>query len=137
MSREDQYNVSVVVDGVNLGTFDGMTGGEITADSTKFRPGGMGKQKSLGGPVQVENVTVSRNYELERDHNLNPFLIGRIGKGDGTIIKQPLDVDGNAFGKPTVWTGKLQRYALPDHDSESTDAGMLELEFDSVSTVTQ
>jgi hypothetical protein len=49
MSRLDQYNVTVSLDGTPLGTFDKMTGGEIDSEETKYKPGGMAPQVSLGG----------------------------------------------------------------------------------------
>jgi hypothetical protein len=135
MSREDQYAVSVVIDARNLGIFDKMGGGEVDSDDSKYRPGGMGAEISLGGTVSVGNLNISRMYDLERDHPLAPWLLSRAGKGQCRIIKQPLDTDGNAFGAPTVYTGRLKQVSLPDVDSESSDAGMLGLEVSSASTV--
>lgn len=128
MSREDQYNVSVVIAGTNLGTFDTMDGGEIDSEELKYRPGGMAPQISLGGSKSISNVTVGRLYDLARDHSLVAFLDGQVGKGAATVTKQPLDTDGNAFGKPIVYTGKLKQLTLPGHNSESSDAAMIELE---------
>lgn len=135
-SREDQYAVTVTVGGVSLGTFDMLSGGEIDSEETKFRPGGMGSEVALGGPVTVSNVTVSRIYSLDADHSVNlSTLKAGVGKADVTISKQPLDVDGNAYGNPVVYRGKLKNVKLPDHDSQSNDPGMLELEVSTDATV--
>lgn len=128
MSREDQYNVTVMIAGTNMGTFDTMSGGEIDSEELKYRPGGMAPQVSLGGSKSIGNVTVGRLYDLARDHAKVAFLEGAVGKAAATVTKQPLDADGNAYGKPIVYTGKLKAMTLPDHNSESSDAAMVELE---------
>lgn len=137
MSREDQYNVTVEVGGENLGTWDKLSGGEIDSEEAKYRPGGMAAQVSLGGYRNVGNLTVSRLYDLTRDHSRMAFLLNRVGKADVTIVKQSLDVDGNAFGKALVYTGKLKAVTPPDHDSESSDPAMLEIEISSANVTVQ
>lgn len=128
MSRQDQYAVSVAIDGQDTGVWDKMSGGEVDSEELKYRPGGMASQVSLGGSVTVGNVTLSRLYVLDRDHVSVKGWISRVGKAAVTVTKQPLDVDGNAFGQPIVYTGKLKRVTPPEHDSESNDAGMVEIE---------
>lgn len=139
MSRQDQYNVTVVVGGSpslsDLGTFDKMTGGEVDSTESKYRPGNMGDEISLGGYRSVSNITVSRLFMHGRDTGLVQYLIEQVGKGDVTIRKQPLDVHGNKFSKALVYTGKLKRVQFPEHDSESSDAGMMELEISSASVI--
>jgi hypothetical protein len=120
----------------DLGIWDSHTGGEIDSEESKYRPGGLAAQISLGGSVTVNNVTVGRLYLLERDHQLVPFLLGQVGKGDFIVTKQPLGVDGVAFGKPTVYRGKLKQVTLPEHDSESSDPAKIELEM-SAATASQ
>lgn len=131
MSREDQYNVTVRVGGIDLGTFDTMTGGEADSEETKHRPGNMGRQKAYGGPQTVENVVVSRVYELDRDEPLMSRLLPLRGRSDMTVVKMSLDVDGNPWGTPWVYTGKFKRVGPTEPDSESTDVGMFELELSS------
>jgi hypothetical protein len=88
----------------------------------------MGPRISLGGSVNVGNVTVGRLYVLDRDHVIMPWLLGRAGKGTMVISKQPLDVDGNAYGKSLTYRGKLKQVTPPEVDSNSSDAALLELE---------
>mgnify|MGYP000981747695 CR=1 FL=1 len=138
MSREDQYNVTVRIEGLanpNLGTFDTFSGGEVDSEETKYRPGGMAAQVSLGGSKSVGNVTVSRLYDLSRDHPIVAALIALAGRANMTVTKQPLNVDGSASGAPLVYTGKLKAVTPPDHNSESSDAAMIELEMSSASVV--
>lgn len=127
MSREDQYNVTVTIAGLPTGTWDKLTGGNVTSEETKYRPGGMSPQVSLGGSTSTENITVSRLYKLERDHDRAHWLAGICGKAEAVAVKQPLDVDGNPWGQPIVYSGILQEVHFPDHDSESNDAALLEL----------
>jgi hypothetical protein len=47
---------------------------------------------------------------------------------DVVVSIQRLDIHANAYGKPIVYTGILKRVKTPDVDSESSAAGMLELE---------
>lgn len=128
-TRSDTYNVRVSVDGINLGTFDKMTGGEVDSEEYKYKPGGMAPQVSLGGTRTTGNITVSRLYRLQRDHDRAQWLINRVGIAIGVISKQPLDVNGNAYGKPLVYRATLKRCSFPEHDSESSNPGLLELEF--------
>lgn len=136
MSRRDMYDTRVSVDGKNLGTFDVLTGGETDTDELTYKPGGMAPAISLGGSVTVGQVVVSRLYALDRDHASIHWLMSRVGLGDVVINKQPLDVDGYAFGKPLVYRGKLKRVTPPEVDSTSTDAATIELEVTPAGRVT-
>lgn len=135
MSRQDQFNVTVTVDGRALGTFDKKEGGEVDSEELKYRPGAMGPQQSLGGFQNVGNVTVSRLFDLTRDLTNVPFLSHRAGKAPMVIVVQHLDVDGNPFGKPYSYIGTMKQYTLPDHDSESSDPALFQIEMSSAQLV--
>lgn len=114
---------------VNLGVWDKRSGGEVDSEETKYNPGGMDPAVSLGGRRNVGNITVSRLYRHERDHaGLARVFIAGAGKADMEVAALPLDVEGNAFGRPIVWKGTLKRVTFPEHDSESSDAALVELE---------
>lgn len=133
MSRQDQYNVTVTVDTTQLGTFDKMTGGELDSEELKYKAGGMVPEISLGGSESVSNITLQRLYRLDRDLPLLPFLKSRVGKGAVTVSKQSLDVDGNPFGTPLIYNGKLKKVSPPEVNSEGANAALLELEISSAS----
>lgn len=135
MSRVDMWAVSVAVDGVNLGIFDKMQGGDPTAEGSKYPPGGMGDEIPLGGRVSVSDITVERLYEHERDHTAAKGLMGKVGKGIVVVTKQPLDEDKNVFGDPIVYQGKLKTYTNPEPDSESSDPALFGLEVESASII--
>jgi hypothetical protein len=145
MSREDQYNITVVVQHpslggagkLTLGTWDKMSGGDATSEETKYRPGAMGSQLSLGGPQSTENVTVSRLYRVGVDDNVIARLLPIRGKAAMTVSKQSLTVDGGAVGRPLVFIGRLMNVKMPDVDSESNDPAMVELEMSTSQVVLQ
>lgn len=142
MSRQDQYSLSMTVDGFRTGVWDKLEGGEVDSEEAKYRPGAMAPMVSLGGSVEVGNLTISRLYNLARDHGATPaqpggihWLLGRAGRGQVVINRQPLDADGNAFGSPLVYTGTLKTVTPPEVDSESSDAALLECEITPAGTV--
>lgn len=123
MSRVDQYSVTVVIDGSPTGIWDQMSGGEVDSAEARFRPGGMAPARSLGGSRTVGNITVTRLYDLERDHDLmRALMANRVGKADVIVNRQPLDQDGNPWGEPIVYTGKLKTVTPADVDSDAEDA---------------
>lgn len=129
MSTSQQSLVTVTLDGATIGTFDTMSGGDITAEPTKRRSGGMGPLKSYGALPDYDDVTVSRVAERERDHELQRRLRTRVGKANASISDQPLDDDGAPWGRPTVYTGRLIGMTPGEVDSESSDPRMFELTF--------
>lgn len=135
MSRMDQYSVSVEIDGHDEGVWDKMSGGEVDSEETKYKPGGMAMEVSLGGSRSVGNVTVSRLYVLDRDHPKVKTWMARAGRAPCKVSKQPLDTDGNVFGAPIVYTGKLKAVTPPEVDSESSDAALVEIEVSTSGTV--
>lgn len=128
MSRVDQWSVTVSVDEELLGVFDKAPGGGVDSEEQKYRPGNMGQEVSLGGKSTTENITVSRLYVHERDHELFRTLSTRVGKAKMVVKKQPLDIDGNPFGSPHVYRGILKMVSPPEPDSEGNDAALFSLE---------
>jgi hypothetical protein len=134
-TRKDQYAVRVSVDGNSLGIFDVMTGGDVDTTELVYHPGGMGPTVALGGLVSVAAIVLSRLF-TDVDQNVLPYLISRVGKGDCVVTKQPLDVDGNAYGKPIVYHGKLKRCKPPEVDSNATAEAVMELEVTPAGSIT-
>jgi len=129
MSRQDQYSVHVIVDGQDTGVWDKMTGGAVDSEESTYKPGGMAPSKVLGSTTETGTVTVSRLYDLNRDHNgLVQTLLATAGRARVSINKQPLDVNGVPFGSPLTYNGVLKSCAPPEVDSESADAALLAIE---------
>lgn len=124
--RVDQWLITVKVGGRSLGTFDKMTGGNVTVESSKRRPGGMGPMKSYGGVPTTEDVVVTRAYEAEQ-HNLAHWLASVSGNAPAEVVKQPLDRNKAPFGRPIIYRGTLGDVTFPEPDSESSDVGELAL----------
>lgn len=129
MSRVDQWRNTVKLeDGTDLGVFDTFDGGEADSEETKYKPGGMEPEITLGGSRTFGNVTLSRLYVHERDHDLCKTLMNIAGAMGVTIKRQPLDKEANAFGTPHTYKGTLKAVTPPGTDSESSDAAKMEIE---------
>lgn len=138
--REDLYNVTAKIVGTDGSsasfTFDKMDGGDVTAKETKYRPGnGTEDEQALGGANTVSNITVTMLMDYAAYQKL-PWLMKQNGKATMYVYKQPLDVNGSAFGKPLVYKGILQAVNPPKTDSSSDAAGLLSLTQSSVTPVT-
>lgn len=129
-TRKDTFKVSVFVEGMTWSdrVWDKKSGGAVDSDETKYYAGNMAPPVSLGGRKTIENIVVSRLYRHERDHLIVNDLFKKVGKADMSVQQQPLDINGVPFGDPIVWRGTLTRVTAPEHDSESNDAAMIELE---------
>jgi hypothetical protein len=134
-TREDTTLVTLRVDDVDFGVWDKKTGGNADSEETKYWPGGMAKEVSLGGRQTHENITLSREFDWGRDLPSLGYLLDRRGKAAVTIGQQFLDIDGNARGNPLTGTGTLKSVQAPDHDSSGNDAAMIEIECTIVSLV--
>lgn len=135
MSTQRNYLVTAVVNGVNYGTFDKMEGAEVDSEELKYSPGGMGAEISLGGRQTFGNITVSRMYDLNRDHAIVDGLMAIAGKATMSVSMQPLNNERVAVGRPLTYTGTLKRVGGPDHDSMGNDVSMLELEMTTTGVV--
>lgn len=144
MSRADQFDITVIIKAggslatdMSLGTFDTFEGGEIDSEETKYWPGGLAAQISLGGRRSIGNVTVGKLYDHTADHPNMGKIAGLVGKNEVVITKTSLTIEDVAIAKPMVYTGKLKALTPPSHDSESTDAATWELEISSASVTQQ
>lgn len=128
-SREDQSRITVKVNDIDCGPFDRVSGRNLDSEESKYRPGGMAPELSLGGRQSNDNITVARMFNPDTDRALVGQLEPLRGKGSGVVTEQPLDLDRNPVGAPFVQTGTLKRVGLPDRNSMSNDPAMFELEF--------
>lgn len=127
MTLSQNHQVVVTVDGRPIGTFDTRRGGEVTGVVVKRRSGGMGPIKQSAGLPDYGDVTVSREKELARDHELYRRLVTRVGKAEMVVNDYTLDENQQRYGKPTTYVGKLLSLTPPDHDSTSAETDMFSL----------
>lgn len=129
-TRQDTYLILAEVDGRPLGAFDTYSGGEVDSEESKYRPGGFVGELSLGGKKTIGNVTISRYYDLLRDHPLYKWLEQVAGEVRGAISWTPCNLRNQVAGD-SVWKGgTFKRVEHNDMESDGgADPGMIELEF--------
>lgn len=120
----------VTVDGID-GTWARISAGETSAEGTRVRDGGATKADVLAGPPETDEVTVSRPFDAERDHDLVTTLLPLVGQLYTTITKQPLYGDMSRVAvKPRVYSDcLLTKVSDPESDADSGDPSVLELTF--------
>lgn len=127
-TRQDTFRVTLNVDGENFGVWDKKTGGDVDSNELKYRPGGMAPIQSMGGTTVPANVVLQRDYDRVDDHDRINTLLSKVGKVRATVHQQPLDFNGNAYGKAVIWHGTFKRVLVPDVDSEGNAASLIEVE---------
>jgi len=127
MSTLQSYLIVATVAGQNLDAFETFTGGEVSAEPTKRRSAG-GQLKQYAVRPDYSDVTITRVYERERDHELYRRLLLLAGNGNGTVQLQPL-IDGTdtPWGKPITYSGMLMTVTGGDADVTATENRMLSL----------
>lgn len=133
--RQDQWSNTVTIDGTPWGVWDTLGGGDVDAEETKYRPGGMGAQVSLGGQKSTGNITLGRLLVRSDWAAMKRLMTSRVGRARVTVSRQPLDVDGNPWGDPLVYSGTLQNVTPGDTDSNSSDAQVWEITVSTVESI--
>jgi hypothetical protein len=107
------------------------SGGEVTASSNKVYDGGTLTADVLASPAEVGDLTISRPFDPDRDHDLCTSLIGLVGQWRTTISMQPTYGDLSAARvKPRVYSNcLLTGVREPESDASSGDAADFELTF--------
>lgn len=117
---ELEFLVTVSVDVIgNIGTFDQLSGADAQATPTKYRPGGMGPEITYPALASYSDLTVTRVYDEGRDHQLIGVLRELVGASTASVSEQPLDQNGNPYGTPRVFTGRLAQVNDGNVDSTS------------------
>jgi hypothetical protein len=129
-TRQDTWQIRMHLSDpqVWLGVWDKKTGGEIDSDETKYNPGAMRDPISLGGKKTVGNITLQRIYDRVDDHDNIMRLINGVGKRKCRVSVHPMTFFGHNWGKALLYDGVLKRVSLPDVDSESNSAALIEVE---------
>lgn len=125
--REDQADIRVTVDGVPYGdSWASAEGGNLEADNSKTRPGGMGKEVDVGGPASRDDLTVATQLS-DVSAGWVPRLENRVGIGTVKVGVTFLGPERTPAGRPQTRVGILKAVNAPDMDAESSDVAMLEL----------
>jgi hypothetical protein len=123
MNRQDKWLITVSIDGKPTGTWDTFDGGGAEATDTKYKPGGMGDEISLGGKASVGNITLGRLLGKSQYPYMRSLLVNdRSGKARVVVVRQPLDDDGHIWGEPLTYTGTLMNIDLGATDSNGNAA---------------
>lgn len=125
---ENLFEYTVRVDGTSYGVFDTFSGGDSTAPVNKHRPGGLGIETLYATQTVYGNVTVGRVLQTARDWEMIRALNPKAGKVRAAVVGQPLDPDGNAYGKATTYSGAFIRVTPGSADSNSSSNRMVEIE---------
>lgn len=129
MVKSSQRQFLVKVSGIE-GHFMTKTGGNVSADTSKVYDGGSITPDVLAGPAEVENITVSRAFDPQRDGSILKSLRQKVGRFTATITVTPTDRDLVALGNPVVYPNALLTgLSESDYDAASSDPATYELEF--------
>ena len=126
-SRVDTWLTHLQVDSVFLGAWDTASGFSVDSEESKYRPGGVDYEISLGGRVTYDNITVSRYWD-EWLTGMHAWLMTRVGKARIYIVRYPLTADWVQLGRGIGAQGTLKRISAPDYDSMGSDAALCEVE---------
>lgn len=115
------------------GNWKTISGGALTIEVTKNKPGGMEDEEVIANTPSREDLTITREYRTERDAG----LIGPGGtlevaaKTDATCVVTSQDIGYNeqgvvsAIGTAKTYTGKITSVSRGDRDSESNEVDTL------------
>ena len=134
-TRQDTFLVALEVENPNVqgqmvdwGVWDTKTGGDLDSEERLYYPGNMQPPYSLGGRILPQQLTISRNYRIHRDHFHVQQLLDGVGKSNVLISMFPKDKYGNEHTPAITWRGTLKTVTLPEHNSESSsDPAMITL----------
>lgn len=116
----------------DVGVFETKSGGDVEAEPSKNRSGGMGRLKSHKALPDYSDITIGRVPE-RTDHELGRWLMGQCGLADMRVSETPLGDDGLPWGDPKTALGTLMTYAEGDADSNSSDTRPFEITMQTVS----
>jgi hypothetical protein len=108
-------------------TFDKFSGGDVQSTINKYRPGGMGPEISFLALPSYSDVTITKAWNTSIDNAVWSDLAKLIGNSLVSVTVQPLDDGGNAWGSPTVYTGRLNKVMPGGTDSNSNSVRTLEV----------
>jgi hypothetical protein len=127
--RSDQSRIQVQVAGVQMDSvsWDVMDGGDITAESVNYLPGGMAPAVELGGIPKRGDLTVARIWS-DAMIAVYKALDDVSGRAACTVTYVVLDANGNTVPNATfTYTGVLKSVNRPNYDSSTSSEAKIQL----------
>jgi hypothetical protein len=135
LAKESQWRWTMTVDGRNCGAWKEADGGDKDSEEAKVTPAAGEAEVSLGGKSTYDNLTLTAPYDLLFHADLEPFLDARTGKGKVVAVRQALDRDNVAYGRPRTYTGTLKKLVSPKADADGSDASTIAVEVTVVAAI--
>jgi len=114
---EQQWLASLNVNGVDYGNFDKFSGGDAVASVSKFRPAGMGPERTYLALPVFANITLTKAF-VQTDYAIQNTLRNLVGAAQATVKITPLNDAGKPWGTPRTYTGRIE--AVKDGNTDST-----------------
>jgi hypothetical protein len=119
--REDMADIRVSVEGTGLGeSWATAEGANLEADDAKTRPGGMGREVSVGGPASRDDLTATIQFS-DVVATWHKWLESLVGVGRVKVAYTFLDKNRTPTGASHTIVGTLKSATLPDVDASSSD----------------
>jgi hypothetical protein len=121
----------VAVTGVTLDTisWDKLEGGDPTAETSNYLPGGMEPSIELGGLPKRSDLVVHRIWS-DTLVAVYKQLDNGVGRLPGAVTYTVLDANRNPLPGSTIsYTGILKAVARPGYDSSTSTEALLSLTF--------
>jgi hypothetical protein len=122
--RDDQADIRVSFEGTPYGdSWKQVAGGNLSADDTKVRPGGMGREQAAGGPASRGDLTV----EIPQDDTTVAWIANleeMVGWGEAKVAVNFLKKPGEPNGVTRNRTG-IVKEVNPADMGGGTGVGML------------
>jgi hypothetical protein len=127
--KSSQRQFLVKVNGIE-GFFMTKTGGNVSSEVTKAYDGGSAVPDLIAAPKEVENVTVSRGFDPDRDAGLLQSLRAKVGVFETILTVTPTDRDYAASADPVVYSpALLVNLNEPEVAADSGELATYELVF--------
>ena len=126
-----QANIDAVatVNGVPLGGFQTITGGEVSAESVKDRPPGATFDEAVASLPSVGNITISRSWDEGRDAPLADRINQWVGWAPSSVSRVRRDKFQNQTGMENFYAILIRSTPPEGNTNAGGDKGMWELEF--------
>lgn len=125
--RKDLFLVTFIVGTTDTGVWDGKTGGKLTIDDLKYRPGGTDFPLNLGGVPSVDDLTLTKLYPDDAHEQLALFRLAARQATDCIAGVQQLGADRAPWGPLETWRAKINGVEEAEADSNANDAAIITL----------